>query len=201
VENSPDGNILSRYIYANGKHVAEINGADTSWYHGDALGSTRVMTSELGDNVWYSKYQAFGEMVGDGGNEHSFTGKEWDTEIGLNYFCQRYYDADIGRFMEMDPILNPSVSSYAYCNNNPLIHTDPTGNNISFMFDIVVELLSDPFNPMMEIVGSILGNGSGPGVEDPYAADATATNLPIISPIWLLPPPVWPFPNNNPWIR
>jgi hypothetical protein len=93
VEYSPDGSILSRYIYANGKHVAEINGADTSWCYSDALGSVRKMANELGSTVWYGIYMPFGEMTGDGGNEHSFTGKEFDTELGLNYFCQRYYDA------------------------------------------------------------------------------------------------------------
>jgi RHS repeat-associated protein len=127
VEYTADGSILSCYIYANGRHVAEINGEDTSWYHCDALGSTRKMTNRMGANIWHATYYPFGEMTGDGGNEHSFTGKEWDTEMSLNYFCQRYYDPDIGRFMEMDPALDPAVSSYIYCNNNPPIYTDPTG--------------------------------------------------------------------------
>jgi len=53
-------------------------------------------------------------------NTHGFTGKEFDEEMGLNYFCQRYYDPEIGRFMTQDLIQMPSYSTYAYCFNNPL---------------------------------------------------------------------------------
>ncbi|GAH93040.1 unnamed protein product, partial [marine sediment metagenome] len=44
----------------------------------------------------------FGEMTAGSGNTHGFTGKEFDSEMGLNYFCQRYYDPEIGRFMTLD---------------------------------------------------------------------------------------------------
>ena len=50
--------------------------------------------------------------------------KKFDSEMGLNYFCQRYYDPEIGRFMELDPQDSPALSPYAYCANNPLIATD-----------------------------------------------------------------------------
>ena len=51
---------------------------------------------------------------------------------GLVYMSARYYDPAIGRFLELDPMLgklsNPqTLDRYAYCVNNPLIHTDPTG--------------------------------------------------------------------------
>ncbi len=65
-------------------------------------------------------------------NSHQFTGKEWDTDMSLNYFCQRYYDPSIGRFMTLDPIAGyleepQSQNRYAYCLNNPLKYVDPVG--------------------------------------------------------------------------
>jgi RHS repeat-associated protein len=125
VEYAPDGSILNRYIYAGNMHIARINGADTNYYHCDALGSIRRVSNESGTAVWGGTYYPFGEMSGNGGNVHGFTGKEFDSEMGLNYFCQRYYDPEIGRFMELDQI--PSQNRYAYCLNNPLIYTDPLG--------------------------------------------------------------------------
>ncbi|MEO0127138.1 MAG: RHS repeat-associated core domain-containing protein [candidate division WOR-3 bacterium] len=110
----------------------------------DALGSPRKMTNESGTVVWTGAYQPFGEMLAGSGNVHGFTpleistlltgqaGKELDAEMGFNYFCQRYYDSQIGRFMTLDPIDDKNGSSpYAYCSNNPLKFTDPTGEKFS----------------------------------------------------------------------
>lgn len=49
-----------------------------------------------------------------------------------DYHCQRYYDAQIGRFITLDPVDDKSGGSpYAYCSNNPLKFTDPTGEKFS----------------------------------------------------------------------
>jgi RHS repeat-associated protein len=97
--------------------------------HCDALGSVRRVTNENGTSRWNTRYYPFGEMFTQAGtgNTHTFTGKEWDAEMNLNYFCQRYYDPEIGRFMPLDPQGSAASSPYAYCANNPLIFTDPTG--------------------------------------------------------------------------
>jgi RHS repeat-associated protein len=63
-----------------------------------------------------------------------FTGKERD-ESRLDYFGARYYSAAQGRFLTPDPAGNAvadtsnpqSWNQYAYAMNNPLIFTDPTG--------------------------------------------------------------------------
>ncbi len=136
-EYGPDGTLLTRYVYAGGMHIAKIAGADTVWYHGDALGSTRKMTKEDGTGYdWAATYYPFGEMTptGNGANTHGFTGKEFDSEMGLNYFCLRYYDPQIGRFMTLDPFggyveLPQSQNRYAYVMNNPLKYIDPLGLN------------------------------------------------------------------------
>jgi RHS repeat-associated protein len=132
VEYSPNGSILARYVYARDLHIAKITGADTNWYHCNALGSPRKMTDERGDAVWTATYYPFGEMTAGSNNTHGFAGKEYDSEMGLNYFCQRYYDPQIGRFMTLDPFGDYTTRSqtqnrYVYCINNPLKYTDPLG--------------------------------------------------------------------------
>jgi RHS repeat-associated protein len=108
-------------------------------YHCDALGSPRKVTNENGIVRWQTRYYPFGEMfqTQGSGNTHTFTGKEWDAEMDLNYFCQRYYDPEIGRFMALDPIRRSASSPYAYCANNPLKFIDPTG--AVMMMDIDLE--------------------------------------------------------------
>jgi hypothetical protein len=51
----------------------------------------------------------------------------------LYYYGARYYDPEIGRFISADTFnldfTNPQgLNRYTYCFNNPLRHTDPSGN-------------------------------------------------------------------------
>jgi RHS repeat-associated protein len=63
------------------------------------------------------------------------TGKERDSETGLDYFGARYYASTTGRFMTPDPVgimkqklRDPQQwNMYAYARNNPLRFMDPTG--------------------------------------------------------------------------
>ena len=66
---------------------------------------------------------------------HKFTGKERDSESGLDDFGARYDSSSIGRYLSPDePFVdqhsgNPqSWNLYAYVQNNPVNSTDPTGN-------------------------------------------------------------------------
>ena len=45
--------------------------------------------------------------------EHHFTGKERDTESGLDYFKARYLTSDLGRFMTADWASKPTAVPYA----------------------------------------------------------------------------------------
>src|SRR6266404_7406308 len=63
---------------------------------------------------------------------YKFTGKERDSESGLDNFGARYNSSSIGRFMSPDPIggrpaFPQSWNLYAYVANNPLNAVDPTG--------------------------------------------------------------------------
>lgn len=61
-----------------------------------------------------------------------YTGHEHLDEVGLIHMNGRIYDPLIGRFLQMDPIIqdpyaSQSFNRYSYVMNNPLMYTDPTG--------------------------------------------------------------------------
>ncbi|MEV4227085.1 polymorphic toxin type 43 domain-containing protein [Streptomyces bobili] len=64
-------------------------------------------------------------------DDKSFLGKTRDTTTELTHVGAREYDAAIGQFISVDPILATdqpqSLNGYSYANNNPVTGSDPTG--------------------------------------------------------------------------
>ncbi len=80
------------------------------------------------------EYFAFGETFieehkNSNNSPYKFNGKELDEESGLYYYGARYYDPRTSIWLSVDPKAAkfPSYSPYAYCFNNPIILTDPDG--------------------------------------------------------------------------
>ncbi|MBN1186713.1 MAG: RHS domain-containing protein, partial [Bacteroidales bacterium] len=138
-----DGNVLlketeeayEQYIYVAGKMFILVTGNNegsdekTYYYITNHLGTTEMVTDESGQVVWQNELTPFGESSGEIGIMHlqsKFTGKDRDEETGLYYFNARWYDAETGRFISVDPVKD-GVNWYAYCANNPLVMIDPTG--------------------------------------------------------------------------
>ncbi len=55
-----------------------------------------------------------------------------DSETGYSYFGARYYESGLSIWLSVDPLADkyPSLSSYVYCANNPVILVDPDGRDI-----------------------------------------------------------------------
>ena len=66
-------------------------------------------------------------------NPLRYRGYYYDRDLELYYLMTRYYDPEIGRFISADGIeyLDPEtiggLNLFAYCNNNPVMGTDPDG--------------------------------------------------------------------------
>ena len=125
-----------QYVYAGNKLIAEYTPTLTKFIHPDHLGSTRLVTGVskvVQDNI---DYDPFGQQnTGASQTTHKFTGKERDSESGLDHFQFRNYSSSMGRWMIPDPagmmavdIGSPqTLNRYSYVLNNPLSFTDPFG--------------------------------------------------------------------------
>jgi RHS repeat-associated protein len=77
------------------------------------------------------QYGPFGETItstGTSPNTLQYTGREFDQETGLYYYRARYYDPEIGRFLNEDPLgFEAGINLYTYCSNNFINFNDPAG--------------------------------------------------------------------------
>ena len=59
------------------------------------------------------------------------SGYYYDSETGLYYLMSRYYDPEVGRFINVDGLVSTGgflgFNMFAYCKNNPVMYSDPTG--------------------------------------------------------------------------
>ena len=68
-------------------------------------------------------------------NPYRYRGYRYDAETGRYYLNSRYYDPEIGRFINADdvrylePALLNGLNLYAYSGNNPVMYLDPNGNS------------------------------------------------------------------------
>ena len=139
VESSLGGTNQEEYIFFNGKRIArrDVSGSVVHYYFSDHLGTHDLITDALGTMPPQkeSDYFPYGGEIpisGSDPNHYKFTGKERDSESGLDNFGARHDASSLGRFMSADPVgghsENPqTLNRYAYVGNNPLIFTDPTG--------------------------------------------------------------------------
>ncbi|CAN1212165.1 hypothetical protein TUMEXPCC7403_18305 [Tumidithrix helvetica PCC 7403] len=132
-ESDANGQIQTKYTFGLGLIKSE-SGGNTSFYHSDGLGSTRLLTDSTGQVTDRYTYDAFGRLLARGGsssNSFQFAGEQRDG-TGLDYLRARYYDSELGRFISKDAFggrLSSPISQnpYAYANNNPINFTDPSG--------------------------------------------------------------------------
>jgi len=77
-----------------------------------------------------------------GDSKYRFGGKEYQDEVGLLWydFSARNYDAQLGRWFNIDPMAENyfSYSPYNYCINNPICLSDPNGAEVTVNDDGVL---------------------------------------------------------------
>lgn len=136
LERDGAGNVLRSYIHGHGP-LAMQAGAQTSYFHRDALGSVANVTSATGALQWTYRYEPFGapllETKNDPGapaNPIRFAGEFLDG-TGLYHLRARQFDPKTGRFLGVDParssISEPHISTYVYVANRPTSLIDPSG--------------------------------------------------------------------------
>ena len=94
-----------------------------------------------GTSVVSYTYDAWGKLLATGGdlattlgvhNPLRYRGYVYDTETGLYYLQSRYYDPEVGRFINSDILVSTGQgllgnNMFAYCLNNPVKYVDIAG--------------------------------------------------------------------------
>jgi RHS repeat-associated protein len=99
--------------------IADTTGSVVERYSYSAYGTPTVLTSAFAASTTGTSSYSWNTL---------YTGRQYDTETGIYNYRNRYYTAEIGRFLTRDPIgYMGGANLYAYVADNPLIATDPSG--------------------------------------------------------------------------
>ena len=134
IEEWEDGELQRKFIYGVGidEPLVMETGGNRYFYHFDALGSVQNLTDSTGTILATYKYDIYGDFQLSGnsqGNSYTFTGRRFDSENELFYYRTRYYNAGLGRFLQVDRIgYEDLVNLFIYTLNDPINIKDPGGN-------------------------------------------------------------------------
>jgi RHS repeat-associated protein len=133
------GATAARYTLAPfgyGDLVSQRRWGVSSFYHFDALGTTRRVTAADESTQLTYVRDAFGVGIASTGtttNRFRYLGKlgylQEDTLAGA-LLRRRYYQYEIGRFVSRDPLRDPGRSEYGYVGNRPTRGVDPSGEQM-----------------------------------------------------------------------
>jgi RHS repeat-associated protein len=159
LENPPPGSTFAGYdpFYIPMPVPANAPTPDFVFYIYDHLGNTRVTYSaaiECNASVAYTleavmDYYPYGKILREYSNgeqeKYLTTQHERDVETGLDYRGARFYDADLGRFLSLDPLAAEFAewSAYNYVLGNPVMLVDKDGRS--------------PNSPIYDMDGNPLG--------------------------------------------
>src|SRR5262249_47642921 len=135
----------TNYVFFGGDRVArrEYPSGDVSYYFSDHLKTASVITDAAGTVKAESDYYPWGgelQFVANDSNHYKFTGKERDSESGLDYFGARYYSNGLGRWVSADWSAMPepvpyadfgdpqSLNLYGFVGGNPASKADADGH-------------------------------------------------------------------------
>ncbi|WP_196304861.1 RHS repeat-associated core domain-containing protein, partial [Pseudomonas putida] len=135
-EETPGQSIL--YLYEPGSYAplarvdqVEGEGQKIYYFHTDQIGTPLELTDSNGKIVWQATYRSWGSVehlpVSKVEQNLRFQGQYFDCESDLHYNTFRFYDPEVGRFVNQDPIgLLGGANLYSY-GVNPISWIDPWG--------------------------------------------------------------------------
>ena len=146
----------------------QLNNDYYYFYVTNLQGDVIALTDHTGKEMVSYGYDAWGNLVSLSGpmavslgflNPLCYRGYICDYETGLYYVSSRYYDPEIGRFINTDAF--PSTGQgflgnnmFAYCGNNPISRVEIEGYFWDTVFDVVslcfsvAEVIKNPDDPM-----------------------------------------------------
>ena len=127
------------FVYDENNQPLAMKYNNTLYYYvlnaqGDVV---RIINSSRSVVASYT-YDPWGKIISSSGtladiNPLRYRGYYYDAETGFYYLQSRYYDPEIGRFINADSYASTdatgllSTNMFAYCENDPVNKSDPTG--------------------------------------------------------------------------
>ena len=152
------GNDRLDFLYDDTGSLLGLKWNGQSYYYvknlqGDIIGildSDGKQVVEYVYETWGQFAVSYGSMAATLGefNPFRYRGYYYDTESGLYYLNSRYYDSEIGRFLNADRVISGSGKSihglnlFIYCLSNPVNLIDNTGYLPQALFDAATAGLS-----------------------------------------------------------
>ncbi len=152
-------------VLGRGKWIAGSAFA-TAYYHSDGNGNVTCLMYPNGTLAAKYLYDPFGNMLSQSGslasaNRYRFSSKEWDSNSGLYYYLYRFYDPNLQRWVNRDPLLEAGFTIFStrhnmltalnsltslsdadnlfeFCANDPIVSIDPKGTQFSAILRIFV---------------------------------------------------------------
>ena len=137
---------------ASGRPLALDYNGTTYYYVTNLQGDVTAILNTSGTAVVTYTYDAWGNPLTVAGdlattlgtlNPLRYRGYVYDTETELYYLQSRYYDPEVGRFINADGLVSTGQgilgnNMFAYCGNNPAIFSDPTGDIYKPIFQVQI---------------------------------------------------------------
>jgi len=147
-----NGNLVAKYHYDGGGLIAMTRNNQSYWYGFEGIGTTRQLMGSQGQVLDAYAFDAWGNELTTSlshvSNPFKYVGKHGyylDTESLLMLLGVRYYSANIGRFLSLDPMVDGhqkflllkvhlskrnyllEINLYSYGYNNPIKNLDFLG--------------------------------------------------------------------------
>ncbi len=135
--------------------LADQNGNLIAKYSYDPWGKLLSVTP----NGWLDEQNAYYLEVAEA-NPLRYRGYYYDAETGFYYLQSRYYDPEIGRFINADSYASTdatgllSTNMFAYCENDPVNRSDPSGE----AFSLITIAVGATVGALVNAAGTALSN-------------------------------------------
>jgi RHS repeat-associated protein len=109
------------------------NWTDHNYYHADGNGNITYLVNGSQTLAASYRYDPFGNTISSSGsyavaNVYRFSSKECHVNSGMYYYLYRFYDPNLQRWINRDPIVeNGGINLYEFCGNSPLLYEDALG--------------------------------------------------------------------------
>lgn len=141
---------IVEYVWLGDKPVAAIygSGAATKIYYivTDHLNTPRRLVDSSNQAIvwsWDSTAFGVGNPTGSVTFNLRFPGQYYDVGTGQFYNHNRFYNPELGRYMEPDPIgLEGGLNPYVYAGNNPVMNSDSSGLVLETLLDVGLAAMS-----------------------------------------------------------